>query len=272
MVDTFAAAVSEPASARTRAQNLASSYVDVVRCLGIEWREVLKSRSRVSWRSRRSQEAPMSSLAQDIRYAMRQFTSRPGFAAIVVFVLGVGIGATSAVFSVVNGVLLEPLPYRDPDRLVLLWGHMSATEVTKAPWSGPDLTDFRARARSFESLAAASGFKGTLTGDFEPEPIELGMATANFFDVLGVEPVLGRSFRPEDQQNLARSSGFRARLDPAPRCRHVELRALGAPLRNGPERARPQRPRGWSADGDCRRRTSRVSVVAARWLGDAARH
>ena len=144
----------------------------------------------------------MSSLAQDIRYAMRQFTSRPGFAAIVVFVLGVGIGATSAVFSVVNGVLLEPLPYSDPDRLVLLWGHMSATEVTKAPWSGPDLTDFRARARSFESLAAASGFKGTLTGDFEPEPIELGMATANFFDVLGVEPVLGRSFRPEDQQNL----------------------------------------------------------------------
>lgn len=144
----------------------------------------------------------MSSVVQDIRYALRQFASRPGFAAIVVLVLGLGIGSTTAVFSVVNGVLLKPLPYHDPERLVLLWGHMSATDVTKAPWSGPDLMDFRARGRSFESLAAASGFNATLTGDFEPEPIKLGAATANFFDVLGIEPILGRSFVAEDQQNL----------------------------------------------------------------------
>ena len=125
-----------------------------------------------------------------------------GFAATVVLVLGLGIGATTAVFTVVNGVLLKPLPYAEPDRLVLLWGHMSATDVAKAPWSGPDFLDFRARARSFESFAAASGFNATLTGDFEPEPIQLGWATSNFFDLLGVEPALGRSFQPTDQQNL----------------------------------------------------------------------
>lgn len=75
----------------------------------------------------------MDSIVQDIRYAVRQFSTRSGFAVIVVLVLGLGIGATTAVFSVVNGVLLKPLPYAEPDRLVMLWGHMSASDVTKAP-------------------------------------------------------------------------------------------------------------------------------------------
>lgn len=204
MVAAFAAAL---VASKSQLRAVASSYTDVTRCVVREWLEMLELRRGASLRSiqpvqGRNQEKTMSSVVQDIRYALRQFVIRPGFAAIVVLVLGLGIGATTAVFSVVNGVLLKPLPYQNPDRLVLLWAHMSATEVTKAPWSGPDLMDFRDRGHSFDSIAAASGFNGTLTGDFEPQPIQLGMATANFFDVLGIEPALGRSFRIEDQQNL----------------------------------------------------------------------
>jgi putative ABC transport system permease protein len=206
MVEAFARAWARSVRKSERARILARSFADVVRCTFREWRRVSKSNSisRLGQREKPKHrlEKTMSSVSHDIRYAIRQFKNRPGFAVIVVLVLGLGIGATTAVFTVVNGVLLKPLPYHDPERLVLLWGHMSATEVTKAPWSGPDLVDFRARAQAFESFGAASGFNATLTGDFEPEPIQLGWATSNFFDLLGIEPALGRRFEPSDEQNL----------------------------------------------------------------------
>ena len=141
-------------------------------------------------------------LVRDVHYGLRTLRRNPGFAVAVVLTLALGIGANTAIFTVVDSVLLRPLPYRDADRLALLWGHMSETEVEKAPWSGADLLDFRERSEGFAELAGASGFNSTLTGDFEAQPIRLAFATINFFDVLGVEAALGRTFEQADYLGL----------------------------------------------------------------------
>ena len=141
-------------------------------------------------------------LVRDVQYGLRTLRRSPGFAAAVVLTLALGIGANTAIFTVVHSVLLRPLPYRDADQLALIWGRMSATEVAKAPWSGADLLDFRDRSEAFEEFAGASGFNSTLTGDFDALPIRVGFATVNFFDVLGVAPVAGRMFEESDYLGL----------------------------------------------------------------------
>ena len=150
----------------------------------------------------RAKENWVETLLQDVRFALRSFRKRPGFAAVIVVTLALGIGANTAIFTVVNSVLLRPLPYGDADQLTLVWGRMTSTGVERAPWSGPDLLDFRERSESFEEFAAAFGLNSTLTGDFEPEPVAMGMATSNFFDVLQVVPTLGRNFEVADELNL----------------------------------------------------------------------
>jgi putative ABC transport system permease protein len=177
----------------------ARSALDVVVSgLGERWR----GRARTRGADHVLKENRVETLLQDIRYTFRGFRRRPGFAAVVVVTLALGIGANTAIFTVVNSVLLRPLPYRDAQQLMLVWGRMSSTDVTKAPWSGPDLLDFRERADAFDGLAGAFGINSTLTGDFEPEPVTMGMVTANFFDVLGVDPILGRGFALSDELNL----------------------------------------------------------------------
>lgn len=156
------------------------------------------------------------SIRKDMRYALRAVRKSPGFAAVVMLTLGLGIGANAAVFTVVKGVLLKPLPYRDADRLTLVWGRMTETSVSKAPFSGPDLLDFRERADLFEGFAGAFGVNSSLTGDFEPEPIHLGFATVNLFAVLGVEPTLGRGFEPADAQGIDPQALFDPNVAPPP--------------------------------------------------------
>ena len=142
----------------------------------------------------------MEAFVQDLRYAARKLAASPGFTAVAVVTLALAIGASTAVFSVVNGVLLAPLPYAQPDRLVLLWNRMTASSFERAPVSAPDVAEYRERARRFSGIAATNNVQeGTLTGGGPPEQIKIGGVTANFFEVLGADPLHGRTFRPEDE-------------------------------------------------------------------------
>lgn len=146
----------------------------------------------------------MTTLAQDVRYAFRMWRRSPGFAAVAILTLGLGIGATTTIFTIVNGVLLRPLPYRDPDRLVNLWVDFGVGAQSLPAMSPGDFRDYQQRARSFESLAAASGAQvvgatGTLTGTGEPERVEVSPVSANFFPMLGIDPLYGRHFTAEEE-------------------------------------------------------------------------
>ncbi len=140
----------------------------------------------------------MDAIFQDLRFAVRSLAKRPGFTAVVIVTLALGIGANTAIFSVVNGVLFKPLPYGDADRLALVWYRMSASTVGKAPFSGADFADFRRESRLLEEFAGIYPSMRSLTGDFEPEQVRVGVATGNLFQLLGVEAALGRILIPED--------------------------------------------------------------------------
>lgn len=140
----------------------------------------------------------MSVLLQDVRYALRSFTRRPGFTLVVVATLALGIGSNVAIFGVANAVLFQPLPYEDPEELALVW-----TQITNQPRalvSGPDFIDYRNETRLFEGFAGAVAINGALTGDgSRAEEITAGWATANLFHILGVSPLIGRNFEPADE-------------------------------------------------------------------------
>jgi putative ABC transport system permease protein len=144
-----------------------------------------------------------SMLSQDLRYALRTLVRWPGFTAVVVLTLALGIGANAAIFSVVNAVLLRPLPYSDPDRLVFVFGTPTDGDSAKVGngSSYPDFADFRTRSRSFSQLAAYSVRQTTVTGKpFEPAIVSGSPVTANLFSMLGVQPLLGRSFLAEEDK------------------------------------------------------------------------
>ncbi|MFL5578190.1 MAG: ABC transporter permease [Gemmatimonadaceae bacterium] len=141
----------------------------------------------------------MDSLLQDLRFAARGLLRRPGFTAAVVATLALGIGANAAIFSVVNAVLLRPLPYGDPDRLVMVWGRYP--DFGRTGTSLPDFTDWRAGTTgSFAEMAAWHGTLFNLTGQGEPEQLRADRVSANFFPALGVRPALGRGFLPEEEK------------------------------------------------------------------------
>ncbi len=138
-------------------------------------------------------------LAQDIRYGARVLLKHKAFTSIAVITLALGIGANSAIFSVVNELLLRPLPYRDPERIVMLW------EVTpegrhQNTTSRANFRAWRQQSTSYENMAAFSDQRLTLTGNFEPEEVSGQLAVPEIFKVLGVEPLLGRTLLPEDAQ------------------------------------------------------------------------
>jgi len=137
--------------------------------------------------------------AQDLRYALRGLGREPRFALLVVLTLAVGIGANTAMFSIVNGVLLSPLPFPAPDRLVRLYGSFSRNDT--AGISPPDFLDYRERNDVFESMAARTvSSTATLSGDGDAEEVRSGTVTANYFATLGVAPALGREFRSEEEE------------------------------------------------------------------------
>lgn len=134
-------------------------------------------------------------LMQDVRYGLRMLRRNPGFAAVAVIALALGIGANTAIFSVVNGVLLHPLPYRDPDRLMRL--SESSPDFTAMSVACPNFVDWRDRNRSFAGLAAYRWDDYDITGGGQPEHVSGKMVSADFFRVLGIHPVLGSDFDPQ---------------------------------------------------------------------------
>ena len=144
-------------------------------------------------------ETRLETMLQDIRYALRSSLRRPAFAILVVLTLGVGIGANSAMFSIVNSVLLQPLPYERSEELVYIFGAFKGGN--QASISPPDFLDYRERQKVFSSLAARTLFGfAVIGGGDRPERVPAAIATANFFSTLGVQPILGRAFRPDEEQ------------------------------------------------------------------------
>jgi putative ABC transport system permease protein len=142
----------------------------------------------------------MDTLLPDLRYAVRLLIKKPAFTVIVVAALALGIGANTAIFSVVNSILLRPLPYRDPSRLVMIWMNNKRMNVDEDIHSYPNYVDYRDQNQVFESMAAYSGVSLNLVGAAEPERVIGAAATASLFEVLGVEPQMGRVFTAEEEQ------------------------------------------------------------------------
>jgi predicted permease len=147
----------------------------------------------------------MSSIRQDLRFALRSLRHGPGFAVLATITLGLGIGTTTTIFTVVNGVLLRPLPYGVPERLANLWVDFGVGAQSLPAMSPGDFKDYQARSRSFEVLAAGSGGQvvgatGALGGEgLETERVDVSAITANFFPLLGVAPAYGRHFIAEEE-------------------------------------------------------------------------
>ncbi len=153
------------------------------------WAESIKETCReqrgVSW---------LENLVQDLRYGARQLRRNPGFTVVATLTLALGIGANTAIFSVVNGVLLKPLAYQEPERIVTIllegWN----------PVSPADFLDWRAQSHGFTGMAAAEFWDGTLTGGDRPESVRALRVGEGMFQILGVPPLLGRTFQPDDFQ------------------------------------------------------------------------
>ena len=133
----------------------------------------------------------------DIRFAFRTLIKSPGFTAIAVLTLALGIGACAAIFSVVNGVLLQPLDFPQPDRIVVI-KETNLPQFPEFSVSPPDFLDWEKQTKSYAYLAAYSGAQINLTGEGEPQRLVGVKATAHYFDVYGIKPVLGRAFLPEE--------------------------------------------------------------------------
>ena len=150
----------------------------------------------------------MRTLTKDLVYAVRTLRRSPGFALTAIATIALGIGASTAIFSVVNAILLRPLPYADPGRLVLVWGDMRARNVTDFPFPPADYHDLKQEATLFEDFAAVVTGRAPLTdGDGEPEQIRTAGATPNLFTMLGVRMAVGRNFNESDGTPLGPPPG-----------------------------------------------------------------
>jgi predicted permease len=134
----------------------------------------------------------------DIAHAWRGLRNSPGFTAAALLTLALGVGANTAIFSVTHALLVEPLPFRDPARLVFVWADQSAEGYPRAPLSGPELQDLDQRSARFEGFGAIWATTAALTGDNDPEQLRVGFVSTDFFSLLGAEAALGRTFQTGD--------------------------------------------------------------------------
>src|SRR5687767_12165672 len=143
----------------------------------------------------------MDTLLQDIRYSVRTLAKSPGFAAVAVLTLALGIGATTAIFSAIEAAMLRPLPFREPERLMQLYVTINRVAEPKADslvWSYPKLRTMLSLQRSYSSVAAYSADNVSLTGTGDPERLRLEFVSGTYFDLLGIRAQLGRSFLAEE--------------------------------------------------------------------------
>ena len=139
----------------------------------------------------------MGRFVQDIRFGLRMLRKSPGFTAVAVLTLALGIGANTAIFSVVEGVLLAPLPFSQPDRLVIVW-QKNLTLKKDITASYPDFRDWERSARSFQEMAAVAWQDYDLTNPGKPEHVTGMQVSSGFLSTLGVDPILGREFSPQE--------------------------------------------------------------------------
>ena len=138
---------------------------------------------------------------QDLRYSARMLIKNPRFTLIAVLTMALGIGANTAIFSVINAVLLNPLPFPEPERLIRIYGHFLATSQDNMSASVPEFVDYQQRSQSFEQIAAYDDFSANLTPPGgQPERVEALLVTPELFSVLKVTPQAGRVFLPEEAQ------------------------------------------------------------------------
>ena len=176
----------DPAEARTRALRTFGGVERV--------REECRDARRTSW---------ADTMQRNVRYAIRTLRRRPGYTAAVIVTLGLGIGANTAIFSVVNGVLLKPLPYPQSDRLVLIQEAAPLAGQDNVGVSIRELYDYRDQLHDFDGLVEFHSMSFDLLERGEPDRVTTGVVSANFFRVLGVNPVLGRTFLPGDDAHGA---------------------------------------------------------------------
>jgi len=150
----------------------------------------------------------LETLLKDIQYGCRMLAKSPGFTAVAVLTLAIGIGANTAIFSVIDVAMFHALPYRDPERLVHLWETRPEHEFTQMEASRPNLLEWQASNHVFYGLAGYTGMNLSLTGRGTPQRIYAARVTSNFFDVLGITPTVGRTFRQDED----RSGGERIAL------------------------------------------------------------
>jgi putative ABC transport system permease protein len=138
------------------------------------------------------------SITQDVRFALRTMTHNPGFTFVVILTLALGIGATTAIFSVANGVILRPLPYKEPDRLVQIWSENKVQGIEKSPVAYSDWLDIRGRSKLLQDVACYEVVGYNLWGN-DPERLSTGLASHEYFDALGAKVILGRMILPTDE-------------------------------------------------------------------------
>jgi predicted permease len=152
-----------------------------------------KEETRTAWSFPR-----FETFIQDIRYGLRQLCRNPGFTAVAVLTLALGIGANTAIFSVVNGVLLNPMPFPEPDQLIAL--HASKPNFEQGSISYPNFLDWQKQNHSFSAIAAYRSISMSMTGSGEPERINAEFITSDFFPLFGVKPLIGRTLAPDEDR------------------------------------------------------------------------
>src|SRR5947207_1287242 len=157
-------------------------------------------------RSLRGNSRMPTGLVQDVRYALRVMTKTRGITIVALITLALGIGANTAIFSVINAVLLRPLPYTDPERLVMVWQDLRGRGGPATEWTGPSQHfDWKAETDVFEAVTSVRGWNASLAGGTVPDAFLGEQTTFDYFEVLGARPAIGRVFRQSDDiPNAAR--------------------------------------------------------------------
>jgi hypothetical protein len=183
--------------------------------------ERLPQHRRLPLGAHHSKESVMAYLLEDLRHASRALHHQRGLSLVVMLTLALAIGANSAIFTIVNAVLLRPLPYADPDRLVMIY--MVAPNGRDTFLSLPDFEDFRANLKSIKGLSLMGTQTANLTGVAEPDRLRAGFVTADFFGTFGVQPIIGRAFREGEDARGAQKTAvleydiWQARSEVTPR-------------------------------------------------------
>jgi MacB-like protein len=194
----------------------------------------------------------MDTLLKDLRYGIRGMLKRPGFTLVALIALALGIGANTAIFSLVNAVLVQPLPFAEPDRLVWMWGNIRQGG-NRASVSPLDFLDYRQQNTTFEHFAASFSVPAhaILTGNGEPERLTAGGVTGNYFQALGVSPALGRTFVLENEKPASdcekppafrNAPGCSAAKPPEAKPLLLEVNPTESQRLSAREAAKPQKP------------------------------